>query len=1119
MNPAFQAQIAAARPLQNTWLSANAGSGKTRVLTDRVARLLLGGVEPQHILCLTYTKAAASEMQNRLFKRLGEWAMAPTDALQTALRKLGEDDLPPHRLQRARQLFARAIETPGGLRIQTIHSFCGSLLRRFPLEAGVPPGFAELDDRAARLMRAEIVEEMADGPQAQVVRRLTEVQAGEDFGKLVEEISRHRGAFSGADTTELSALYDLPAGLTEGDILADVFFGDEAVWMSGVVDVLAGGSTNDAKAARALGALGFGSPTSKTLEVLEKWLLHQGGGKDPSKHFTAKVGEFPTKDTRPRLGDLIEPLNDLMLRVEAARAKRLALAAADKTRALHDFAAVFLPDYARRKADRGLLDFDDLIGKARALLRDPSLAAWVLYRLDGGIDHILVDEAQDTSPDQWDLVESLAEELIAGEGAGVRPRTLFVVGDKKQSIYSFQGADVAAFDLKRDHFGGRLAGGPGLETLSLEHSFRSSRAVLDVVDATFTPAQHQALGGPSQHLAFNDALPGRVDVWPVIEKEESPDPDEWFRPVDARSPEDPRVVLARKLAEWMRESVEAGVQIPQVRDGALLTRRVHYGDFLILVQRRSPLFHEIIRACKALGLPIAGADRLKLGGELAVRDLSALLAFLDTPEDDLSLACLLRSPLCGWTERDLYHLAQGRKGYLWEALRDHPGHPETRAFLDDLRGQADFLRPYDLIERALQRHDGRRRLIARLGAEAEDGIDELLSQALAYEASDVPSLTGFLTWMETDDVEVKRQLDGEGHRIRVMTVHGAKGLEGEIVILPDTGDRKPQERDQIYRLPEGVAVWKTAAPESPPVIADERAARKEREAQERLRLLYVAMTRARCWLITAAAGEITQDGCWYNLIRDGVARVGAVALGDGPAPCLWRLACAAGSPNRRAKGGGKPAGLADPPGTRRGAGGQGPVALGPGWGQGVAGRDGLARSHRQGPGHRAASVAGAVARRGPGPVARPRAVADRRPDACRRHAGRGAGRAGRSRPDGAVRGRDLGRSRGDRPLERARSGWQHRPSGDHFRPGAGDRLQVERGDPGDTGPDPRRHPAPVGGLCPHAGPDLPRPADRDGDPVDPGAGSDARRSRHREAGAKSHHDSLTFRPLVPSFSP
>jgi ATP-dependent helicase/nuclease subunit A len=882
MNPAFLAQIAAARPQQNTWLSANAGSGKTRVLTDRVARLLLGGVEPQHILCLTYTKAAASEMQNRLFRRLGEWAMAPEDKLQNALDALGEEELPPHRLARARQLFARAIETPGGLRIQTIHSFCGSLLRRFPLEAGVPPGFSELDDRAARLMRAEIVEEMADGPQAHVVRRLAEVQNGEDFAKLVEEISRHRGAFPDPVPHQLlDRLFGMQGGLSEADLLAIAFRGDEDWLVAQVLPLLRAGSKTMQELAPILGALNWTAPTRADLVTLyEVFLKKDSGVRTPEPKFAT----VPTTKVRTAMGDLVQDWDDFMQRVGHAREAELAAMAAEKTRALHDFAGVFLPEYARRKADRGLLDFDDLIGKARALLRDPSLAAWVLYRLDGGIDHILVDEAQDTSPDQWDLMESLAAELIAGEGAGVRPRTLFVVGDKKQSIYSFQGADVAAFDLKRDHFGARLAGGAGLETLSLEHSFRSSRAILDVVDATFTEAQHQALGGPSYHLAFNAALPGRVDVWPVVEKEGAPEPDDWFRPVDARSAEDPRVVLARELAEWMRNTVATGVQIPQVpRDGNPPHRPVHFGDFLILVQRRSPLFHEIIRACKALGLPIAGADRLKLGGELAVRDLSALLAFLDTPEDDLSLACLLRSPLCGWSEQDLYRLAEGRKGYLWAALRDHPSHPETRAFLDDMRGQADFLRPYDLIERALQRHDGRRLLVARLGAEAEDGIDELLSQALAYEASDVPSLTGFLSWMETDEVEVKRQLDGEGHRIRVMTVHGAKGLEGEIVILPDTGDRRPQERDQIYRLPEGVAVWKTPAPESPAVIAAERAARKQREAEERLRLLYVAMTRARCWLIAAAAGEVKQEDCWYNLIRSGVARAGAADTADGVA--------------------------------------------------------------------------------------------------------------------------------------------------------------------------------------------------------------------------------------------
>ncbi|MGL4235240.1 double-strand break repair helicase AddA [Tabrizicola sp.] len=883
MTPAAARQIAAANPARNTWLSANAGSGKTRVLTDRVARLLLNGVEPQHILCLTYTKAAASEMQNRLFRRLGEWAMKPDANLRDALQELGEEELTAQRLSRARQLFARAIETPGGLRIQTIHSFCGSLLRRFPLEAGVPPGFAEMDDRAAKLMRAEIVEELADGPSAGVVRRLAEVQNGEDFGKLVEQISSQRAGFAKpVGAADIWPLYDLPLGFTQGDILADVFFGDEARWMSGVVDVLAGGSVTDAKAATALRPLDFTAPASSTLTILEDWLLTKDGGKDPATHFTAKIGSFPTKDTRPRLGDLIDPLNNLMARVEAARAKRIALAAAEKTLALHDFAAAFLPEYAARKSAKGLLDFDDLITRAKGLLTDPSLAAWVLYRLDGGIDHILVDEAQDTSPEQWELIEALAAELIAGEGANIRPRTLFVVGDKKQSIYSFQGADVAAFDRMRGHFGARLASGATLVESALEHSFRSSPAILSVVDHTFRATDPTALGGASHHEAFNTGLPGRVDIWPVIEKAEKDDPAPWYDPVDAPHAEDPQVALARRIAEWIRDRVEGGEQIPQPpRHGGPTERPIRYGDFLILVQRRSDLFHETIRACKALGLPIAGADRLKLGGELAVKDLSALLAFLDTPEDDLSLAAVLRSPLCGWSEADLFRLAHPRKGYLWEALRDHNSHPETNDFLNDMRGQADFLRPYDLIERVLHRHDGRRKLIGRLGAEAEDGIDELLSQALAFEASEVPSLTGFLAWMETDDIEVKRQLDGEGDRIRVMTVHGAKGLEADIVILPDTCDRTHKDGGEIYRLPDGPPVWKVAKEESPPLIATERAARRTREAAERLRLLYVAMTRARSWLVVAGAGKTTQDDCWHNLIRAGVEAAGADHLTAG----------------------------------------------------------------------------------------------------------------------------------------------------------------------------------------------------------------------------------------------
>ncbi|NJM82784.1 MAG: double-strand break repair helicase AddA [Tabrizicola sp.] len=883
MIPAHRRQIEASEPLKNTWLSANAGSGKTRVLTDRVARLLLNGVEPQRILCLTYTKAAASEMQNRLFKTLGAWAMKPDGELRTALQQLGEEEgLSDLRLAEARRLFARAIEAPGGLRIQTIHSFSAALLRRFPLEAGVSPAFTELDDRAAKLVRAEIVEEMAETLAPDLIARLSRVYTSEYFGNLIEQVARERGHLrqQGLTEAESRALFGVRGDLDDAGLISATFLGDEAGWMPALITALQAGSVRDQAAFKALRFLNFSSPTLSDLAALEDLFLTGAKTKEP---FTAKIGALPTKATRALVPDLMPPLEALMTRVEAARHLRIALQAARKSAALHAFAAVFLPLYDAHKATRGLLDFDDLIAKASALLTDPSLAPWVLYRLDGGIDHILVDEAQDTSPDQWRIIESLTGEATAGEGAQTRSRSLFVVGDKKQSIYSFQGADVAVFDAKKRYFGEKLAAvGNGLAELTLGHSFRSSTAILRLVDYTFPPHQLAALGGEISHFPVHEALPGRVDIWPPFEKLKKPEPGNWYDPVDQPAPEDPVVQLARRISAEIRRMIETGVQIPLRATGdAVEARPVHAGDFLVLVQRRSLLFQEIIRACKQENLPIAGADRLKLGAELAVKDLAALLSFLDTPEDDLSLAAVLRSPLCNWSEDQLFRLSHGRKGYLWEALREHADHAETRGFLQDMRDQADFLRPYDLIERVLNRHDGRRKLLARLGPEAEDGIDELLSQALSYERADVPSLTRFLVWLETDDVEVKRQLDGEGHRIRVMTVHGAKGLEAPIVILPDTADRQPRERDELYRLPDGMVVWKTAADESPPLIQAEREARNQRRQQESLRLLYVAMTRARCWLIVAAAGELKQESAWYTMIRKGAATLGVLPAEGG----------------------------------------------------------------------------------------------------------------------------------------------------------------------------------------------------------------------------------------------
>ncbi|MEO6301216.1 MAG: double-strand break repair helicase AddA, partial [Paracoccaceae bacterium] len=865
---ASKRQVRAANPGASTWLSANAGSGKTRVLTDRVARLLLHDVDPQRILCLTYTKSAASEMQNRLFKTLGAWAMKPDAQLHLALADLGEDGLTPEHLARARRLFARAIETPGGLRIQTIHSFCATLLRRFPLEAGVSPQFTELDDRAARLLREQIVEEMADRLAPDVMAEVALAYTGDDFTSLMEQVAGRRANFTDGPDAALG----IPDGESASLIVGSVIIGGEAAWMATVHTVLAGGSSTDSRAFHTLSGLDLTSPTLQTLATLEGVLLTGASAKAP---YSAKIGSFPTKDSRALLSSVLPHLDALMLRVEAARARRLLFQAAIKTLTLQRFARAFLPIYASRKAARGWLDFDDLITRAKALLSDPAVAAWVLFRLDGGIDHVLVDEAQDTSPDQWRVIELLTAEFTAGEGTRAGGRTLFVVGDKKQSIYSFQGADVAAFDDKHQAFRGRFeAAKQTFQTLKLEYSFRSAPAILTLVDAALGTAFPHALGTDVAHLAFREMLPGRVDLWPAIASEAEPQDETFEDPVDLVTAAHHSAQLAAKIALEIKRMLDDGVQIVSAEG----LRPVHAGDFLILVQRRSTLFSEIIRACKKLLLPIAGADRLRLGAELAVKDLAALLSFLATPEDDLSLAAVLRSPLCGWTEAELYDLAQPRKGYLWEALRSAASQQRTLEFLTDLRDQADFLRPYDLIERTLTRHDGRRRLIARLGKEAEDGIDELLNQALTYERGQVPSLTGFLVWLETDDIQVKRQADAAGGRIRVMTVHGAKGLESEIVILPDTADRKPQDRDEIYLTVKGEPVWKVPKDESPPLIVALRQQKVDREAQENLRLLYVALTRARTWLIVVGAGTVVKEACWYNIVAAGMLAVHAVEL-------------------------------------------------------------------------------------------------------------------------------------------------------------------------------------------------------------------------------------------------
>lgn len=890
MNDATRNQNRAADPRASTWVSANAGSGKTRVLTNRVARLLLGGVRPEQILCLTYTKAAAAEMQNRLFTGLGAWAMMEDAALRKALSELGEGaDLPSDQLDAARRLFASALEAPGGLKIQTIHAFCAAILRQFPLEAGVSPGFSEVDDRRSAELRLDLLNRVAKDDPALTSALATET-GGADPDDLLRAIEGMRVALSQElDAPRLRQFLGLTEHDNSKDLPARVILPGDIDLLKRLVPVLERSEKpTDHKYAVRFVAIAQETDPMRQLMLMEPLFLFGPKTKAP---FGAKVGKLPTGDTISLMDPAdIARLNGLMERVELARHTRTALMTFDRARLLGAYGKRFLDAFEARKVAEGLLDFTDLIEKTRTLLSDPAVAQWVLFRLDGRIRHILVDEAQDTAPPQWDVVRAIADAFFDGTHMDDAPRTLFVVGDEKQSIYSFQGAAPQAFNEMRDYFAGQLEQAEKqLNRVSLAYSFRSAPPILRIVDQMLDGDPRRAGLDPQdsedwRHRAFHDELPGRVEVWPYVVKADKPDPPDWFDPVDAPSPSAPELIIAQQVADQIVDLI--GTPLTTTKG----TRPVTPGDILVLVRKRTKVFQPLIRKLKAQNVPVAGADVLTLTDELAVKDVLSLMRWAVTEEDDLSLAEALRSPLFGLTEDDLFRLAYDRgKMLLWQRLRDHSTHHEAIAELHRVRAAA-FDRPYEVLDLILTSLGGRKRLIARLGTEAEDAIDELAAQAIAYERVEAPTLTGFLHWITAGKVSVKREQDRARDEVRVMTVHGAKGLEAPIVILPECGPNRRDQEDgrKIVLLDGDLPVWSPRTAESPVSVIAERDAQKRRSAEEAERLLYVAMTRAENWLIVHGGGAAEKDlkpgtsdlnTSWHRKISRAMDEAGAVMEG------------------------------------------------------------------------------------------------------------------------------------------------------------------------------------------------------------------------------------------------
>ncbi|MEM9574279.1 MAG: double-strand break repair helicase AddA, partial [Pseudomonadota bacterium] len=857
-------QKMAADPLMSAWVSANAGSGKTYVLSTRVIRLLLDGVDPSKILCLTYTKTAAAEMKNRVFSRLAEWVTMEEAALAKSLSEITGKSIREPELSFARTLFARALETPGGLKIQTIHAFCEALLHRFPLEANIAGHFELIDEKASEFLVAEARRILLTGKNETTRTALarTLARAGETgLEKLLNEIVAKREKLNAiidklGDEADRKQAYLNAYGFTSGDTSASIeatIFDQLPIdleFMRSVRDEAAslGKSRAYEFAYGCVVALENQNAEEAFAQLKTTLVKESGEAYSPTWLFAKDIlNKFPT--LAERYAQAASVMSEIVARTNL-------LDEISKTLDALSIADRLLSLYSSMKNRRGLLDFEDLINRTESMLLKDNVAAWVRYKLDQGIDHILVDEAQDTSPAQWRVIRILADEFFDGESAASNKRTVFAVGDEKQSIYSFQGADPRGFDDARLHFKIKVGDAQrAFEDLRLDASFRSTGDVLSAVDHVFSHIDSRrglsgAEGNFPPHQSLREKQPGNVQLWDLEEAQETEDEEDWRKPVDHAKK--PAVIVAERVAEQIKQWID---------DGACLEasgKPIQAGDVLVLVRKRDAFVNALSRALKNRDVPVAGADRLSMVSHIAVMDLMALGRIILNSSDDLSLAALLRSPLFGWSDQQLFDLAYDRQSAsLYEQLALlAPQHEHSAAAYIQLeRWKTIALHEpvFEFYSHVLGVGEGRKKLISRLGPETGEMLDEFLSFAIAQERTGAVALETFLNTLENFSPEIKREMDGAHQQVKIMTVHGAKGLEAPIVFLVDPGSAAFTVQNAPALLP---ISWKDGSREIEAVLwgnsGKQRSVQagdvieelRENAEQEYRRLLYVGMTRA-----------------------------------------------------------------------------------------------------------------------------------------------------------------------------------------------------------------------------------------------------------------------------------
>ena len=816
-------QIQASNPAENIWVQANAGTGKTKVLVQRLLRILFRNGQYNEnvapgILCLTYTNAAAGEMRNRVLCALREWATASDKELSELLENVTENKpITSKDLALARKIFYVFIDNPDVLKIKTIHGFCEEVLHRFPLEAGISPswslvsGAAQtvlLDQAFNRMIKNSLngVSDMKNTLDA--FYRIIDIKSEYFLNDLRDILlSRYRSFFQVNDIDEYRKYFID----TIHNILHLENRPDNSIDTDWLIKII-----NHAKEVE---------KTSKKPAQYIKNII------DITQQYIDKTINFEKyKDLYLTKQNYIDKkfYKDELFAAEAQRVYEIQQYLLNEsifknTITLFDLAMAFSNAYKTIKQEYNLLDFEDLILYTQKLFSKPDVMGWVLSQMDVSLSHILVDEAQDTSPGQWNILRNLAGDFFT-DGDTVNNRSLFVVGDTKQSIYGFQNADPQAFAASRQAIANQIQHNyRTIREVSLDQSFRSTKPILDTVDCFFDCPYIVANTGfyNNKHKCFRQKDTGLVEIHNVFKCEAT------------------GVDKNKMYVNMLADKIETLVKY----------EKVDPKDIMVLVQKRGSFVGPLTLALKKRGIDIAGNDRVKLPEFSAVKDMLYMIRFCLDVTDDYSLCCVLKSPFYQLKERDIFDLCKnkhiGNLSTVFEVLKDT--NPDIYEDLVDTVGQSKKLAPYSFITYLLNKKDNRKKFIESLGRHIVDPLEEFITMCLAYERTQSGTLYQFLKWFITGDSEIKRDMDASTG-VRIMTVHGSKGLDSKIVFLIDTLTfPKPNQILNVNHLHNNdgcydVWLWKTCDSVTIEPITEKN---KQDTIAEYYRLLYVAMTRAR----------------------------------------------------------------------------------------------------------------------------------------------------------------------------------------------------------------------------------------------------------------------------------